>query len=62
MNPQRMATWENVKMDASMTPINYLTKLSGDEKNVEMTHKSHQNVYGHQSLYAAPRACIDPMD
>ena len=66
-NPQTMASWV-YSMDATMTLTGDLKKTSGDDANVQTTHKeeaeSRINRDGHdrQSLRAALESRIDQMD
>ena len=66
-NPQSMASWV-YSMDATMTLTGDLKKMSGDDANVQTTHKeeaeSRINQDGHdrQSLRVALESRIDPMD
>ena len=66
-NPLTMASWV-YSMDATMTLTGDLKKMSGDDANVQTTHKeeaeSRINRDGHdrQSLRVALESRIDPMD
>ena len=66
-NPLTMASWA-YSMDATTTLTGDLNKMSGDDANVQTTHKeeteSRINRDGHdlQSLRAALQSRIDPMD
>ena len=66
-NPQTMASWV-YSMDATTTLTCDLNKMSGDDANVQPTHKeeaeSRINRDGHyrQPLRAALESSIDPMD
>ena len=66
-NPQTMASWV-YSMDATMTLTGDLKKMSGDDANVQTTHKEeaesriNRNGHDRQSLRAALESRIDPMD
>ena len=66
-NPQTMASWV-YSMDETVTLTGDLKKMSGDDANVQTTHKEEAgtriNRYGHdrQSLRAALEPRIDQMD
>ena len=66
-SPQTMATWV-YSMDAIMTLTGDLKKMSGDDENVQTTHKEEspsrirRDGIDRQSLRAALGSRIDPMD
>ena len=66
-SPQTMATWV-YSMDAIMTLTGDLRKMSGDDENVQTTHKEEspsrirRDGIDRQSLRAALGSRIDPMD
>ena len=66
-SPQTMATWAN-SIDSTMTLTGDLKKMSGDDENVQTTHKEEaesriaRDGHDRHSLREALESRIDPMD